>query len=144
RCALELAILDAYARHFQEPLSAVTRSIAPELCHSQPAVRYSGAITSSTGFKLRLVAWAYRLYGFRQVKVKVGIAGQDDLRRLRAVRRALGAGVQLRVDANEAWPAHEVVDRILELEPFGIECVEQPVSQADVAILSEIRGRIRT
>src|SRR5207249_4883400 len=30
RCAVELAALDAYGRHFGEPLAAVTRLLAPE------------------------------------------------------------------------------------------------------------------
>src|SRR5207248_1723007 len=31
RCAVELAVLDAFGRHFHEPLSAVTKLLAPEL-----------------------------------------------------------------------------------------------------------------
>jgi muconate cycloisomerase len=107
-------------------------------------VQYSGAITSSAGLKLKLVAWAYRLYGFRQVKVKVGIAEQDDPARLRAIRRRMGTAVELRVDANEAWAAEEAADRIRALEPFGIASVEQPVPHSDVATLSGIRRQVST
>ncbi|HEY1378412.1 MAG TPA: enolase C-terminal domain-like protein [Gemmataceae bacterium] len=142
RCAVELAVLDAYGRHFGEPLSAVTRLLEPTLYRPQPSVRYSGAVTSSDGLKLKLVAWLYRLYGFRQIKVKVGIPGQDDAVRLMAVRRRVGGAVELRVDANEAWPADAVADHIRALEPFGIVSVEQPVSHAEVAALAEIRQRI--
>src|SRR5262249_9614492 len=46
RCAVELALLDAYGRRFGEPLSAVTHLLAPELYQPRPWVRYSGAITS--------------------------------------------------------------------------------------------------
>ena len=107
RCALELAVLDAYGRRFGAPVSDVARLLAPDLHDPRPKVRYSGAITSAKGFKLRLAAWAMRLYGFRQLKVKVGIAGQDDVDRLRSIRRRVGAGMDLRIDANEAWPAAE-------------------------------------
>src|SRR5688572_27908207 len=31
RCAVELAVLDAFGRHFGEPLSAATRLLAPEM-----------------------------------------------------------------------------------------------------------------
>jgi L-Ala-D/L-Glu epimerase len=144
RCAVELALLDAYGRHFAEPLSAVTLLLEPALYQSRPWVRYSGAITSSDGLKLKLVAWAYRLYGFRQIKVKVGIAGQDDPKRLHAIRRRVGRKVELRIDANEAWSPADAVERIHELEPFGIAGVEQPVPHRDVASLAEIRQRIFT
>ena len=144
RCAVELALLDAFGRHFGEPLSSVTRQIVPRLFQRQESVQYSGAITSSAGLKLKLVAWAYRLYGFRQVKVKVGIAGQDDPARLRSLRRRIGRAAELRVDANEAWPAAEAADRIRALEPFGITSIEQPVSHTEVAALARIREQVTT
>src|SRR5947209_9925531 len=78
RCAVELAVLDAYGRYFREPLARVTALLAPELYEPRSWVRYSGVITSARGLRARLLAWGMRFYGFRQVKVKVGIAGHDD------------------------------------------------------------------
>jgi muconate cycloisomerase len=145
RCALELALLDAYGKRFGQPLSAVTRMAAPDLLRESPWVRYSGAITSAnTGFKIRLAALRLRLYGFRQVKVKVGMAGHDDVYRLSQIRRRAGWKIDVRVDANEAWPAADVVQRILALEPFGITAVEQPVPHADVDALADARRSIHT
>src|SRR5262249_36348810 len=104
RCAVEMALLDAYGRRFGQPLSAVVALLAPELAEPKPRVQYSGAITtSSTGLKIKALALGMRLYGFRHIKVKVGVAGHDDVARLRAVRRRSGAAMDLRVDANEAW-----------------------------------------
>src|SRR2546421_4555207 len=51
RCAVELAILDAYGRHFREPLASLTRLLAPDLYQPRSWVRYSGAITSAQGLK---------------------------------------------------------------------------------------------
>jgi muconate cycloisomerase len=144
RCALELALLDAFGKHFGRPVAAVTPQAAPELHEPREWVRYSTAITSAQGLKARLAATLMRLYGFRQCKVKVGIAGQDDVRRLRTIRRAVGPDMDLRVDANEAWSPGEVAERIQELEPFGITSVEQPVRHEDVACLAEVRRRVRT
>lgn len=144
RCAVELAFLDAYGRCFGESLSSVTRLLAGD-CYSPCAwVRYSTAITSAQGFKARLAALAMRLYRFRQMKVKVGIAGHDDPARLRAIRRWGGANMDLRVDANEAWQPGEVVERIRALEPYRITAVEQPVAHADVACLAEVRQQVTT
>ncbi len=143
RCAVELALLDAYGRRFGEPVSAVTRLLAPDLYSPQPWVRYSGAITSARGLKARLAGWAMRLYGFREVKVKVGIAGHDDVARLRGIRKSVGTRVGLRIDANEAWAPDEVVQRIRELEPFGLSAVEQPVEHAKVGTLAEVRKEVR-
>ncbi len=87
RCAVELALLDAFGQRIGEPLSRITALLAPE-CHApRPWVRYSGAITSARGLKLRITSWAQRFFGFHQLKVKVGIAGYDDVGRLKTIRR---------------------------------------------------------
>jgi muconate cycloisomerase len=143
RCAVELALLDAYGRHFGEPLSRVTQLLAPEHYQPRPWVRYSGAITSPRGAKAAVAALALWVYGFRQVKVKVGIPGRDDGQRLRTIRQALGRRIDLRVDANEAWPAAEAADRVRALAPFGVSAVEQPVPHADVAVLAEVRRQVK-
>ena len=141
RCAVELALLDAYGRRYGEPLSAVTRLLAPELHQPRAWVRYSGAITSAQGFKLRFAAWKMWLYRFRQLKVKVGLSGQDDVQRLGIIRRRVGRRMDIRIDANEAWTPANVCQRILELKPFGISAVEQPVPHASADVLAEVRSQ---
>jgi L-alanine-DL-glutamate epimerase-like enolase superfamily enzyme len=142
RCALELALLDAFGRRCRQPLSAITRLVAPELYQERASARYSGAITSSRGWKLRGAALAMRLYRFRQLKIKVGIAGYDDPDRLRRLRRLMGGRVDFRVDANEAWSPPEAVARIRELEPFGITAVEQPVAHIDIDVFARMRHEV--
>jgi L-alanine-DL-glutamate epimerase-like enolase superfamily enzyme len=142
RCAVEIAILDAFGKHFREPVSAATKFIAPELFEPKSKVRYSGAITSSQGWKARFNAWKMRLYGFVQLKVKVGIEGQDDVARLRSIRNRVGKSMDLRIDANEAWTPDNVADRILELKPFGISAVEQPLPHEQVKALAAVRGKV--
>jgi muconate cycloisomerase len=144
RCAIELALLDAFGKRCGEPLSRVTQLLAPDLYEPREDVRYSYVVTSAREFKLLLVCLLLRVYRFRQVKVKVGIAGYDDVSRLRTIRRLLRRSVDLRVDANEAWRPGEAAERIRELEPFGITSAEQPVPHADVAALAEVRRQVRT
>jgi muconate cycloisomerase len=139
RCAVELAVLDAYGRHFGEPLGRVTALLAPELHKPQPWVRYSGMISTNKRLKLRLYSLVTRLYRFRQVKIKVGIAGHDDTARMRLLRRWLGRNIDIRVDANEAWSPADVVRRIQELQLFGVSAFEQPVPHADAGCLKEAR-----
>jgi L-Ala-D/L-Glu epimerase len=97
---------------------------------------------SAAGRKARWAAGALRVYRFRQIKVKVGIAGQDDARRLKSIRYWAGGRMDLRVDANEAWSPADVVPRIRALEPFRISAVEQPVPHADVDVLAEVRRQV--
>lgn len=140
RCAVELALLDAYGRAFDRPVSEVTHLLAPDLYQPREQVRYSGAITSASGWKARWAAWKMWIYGFQQLKVKVGIEGQDDVDRLGAIRRRVGRKMDIRIDANEAWTPDNAVQKILELKPFGITAVEQPVAHAQAACLARVRA----
>jgi L-alanine-DL-glutamate epimerase-like enolase superfamily enzyme len=143
RCAIELALLDAFGKHFQHPLSDVTKLIAhDDLYEPREFVRYSGAITSAEGFKARFAAWKMWIYGFRQLKIKVGIEGQNDIERVGVIRRRVGRKMDIRIDANEAWTPDNVRQRILELKPFNITCVEQPVPHEQAAVLREVRREV--
>jgi muconate cycloisomerase len=145
RCALELAVLDAYGRRFEAPLSAAVKlADVPGLrVNDRPGwVRYSGAITASSRARECYSALKMWLYGFRQVKLKVGVPGQDDAARLRALRAILGRRMDLRLDANEAWPAVEAVDRVRPLLPFRPSVLEQPVRHDEVAALAGLRLRL--
>ena len=144
RCAVELAVLDAFGRAFGEPLMNVTKLLAPELYEPRQEVRYSGVIGHPKGWKSRVYPLVYRLAGFGQVKLKVGIPGTDDVKRVRRMRKWLGKAIDLRLDANEAWPPAEAAARIRALEPFGITSVEQPVRHEDVAALAGVRKQINT
>lgn len=145
RCAVEIALLDAYGRAFGEPLCNVTKYISPDRYQFRDKVQYSGAITSAkSGVKIRFASWRMRLFGVGQIKVKVGIEGHDDAYRLRMIRGRVGPKIDLRVDANEAWPAGVAAEKIAELEPYGISAVEQPVPHAEVERLADIRKRVKT
>src|SRR5438874_4228223 len=72
RCAVELALLDAFGRALGEPLTKVTELAAPDLYKFRPEVQYSAAITRGKGWKARLYCLVFRLAGVRQVKIKVG------------------------------------------------------------------------
>jgi L-Ala-D/L-Glu epimerase len=144
-CALELAVLDAFGRRFGEPAGrAIDLSPAEGLRRNatpQP-VRYSGAITAESTLGEWRTAVKIRIYGFHQVKVKVGTRGQDDPRRLKALRWILGRRMDIRLDANEAWSPSELVERVETLRRFHPTALEQPVPHAQVDALAELRPRL--
>ena len=144
RCAVELAMLDAFGKAYGETLMSVTQLLAPKLYAPQPQVRYSGIIMGSKPWKMRLMASFYRWLGFQQIKVKVGVEGVDDVTRLRKLRRWLGPKLDIRIDANEAWSPADAAAKMQELEPFGISSVEQPIAHEEFAQLASIRSQIKT
>ena len=74
--------------------------------------------------------------GFLTLKVKVGTGA--DLDRIQAIRATCGPDVMLRVDANSAWSAEEAVDALADLEPLGLQLVEQPCRTLDE--MAEVRS----
>ena len=76
------------------------------------------------------------------MKTKVGVAGQDDERRIKWFRRILGPWVDLRLDANEAWPAAGLLERVEPLRRFSLSVLEQPVPHAEVMALSDLRRQL--
>jgi L-Ala-D/L-Glu epimerase len=144
-CALELAVLDAFGRRLGEPAGrAIDLATADGLKRNaapQP-VRYSGAITAESALGEWKTAVKIRIYGFHQVKVKVGTRGQDDPRRLRVMRWILGRRMDIRLDANEAWSPSELIERVEPLRRFHPTALEQPVPHSQVDSLAELRPRL--
>jgi L-alanine-DL-glutamate epimerase-like enolase superfamily enzyme len=83
--------------------------------------------------------------GFRTFYLKVGSDNPvDDIERVEAVRDGAGPDALIRVDANEAWSAGATIRMVREMERFGLELVEQPVSGRNLAEMAYVRSRINT
>jgi len=67
--------------------------------------------------------------GYKTLKIKVGLDSQMDIKRIQAIRDAIGYDIDLRLDANQGWKPKEAVVLLRKMEDkgFNIELVEQPV-----------------
>ena len=141
RCAVELSVLDAFGKLFEEPVSMVTQHYreASLIRKTRVEVQYSGIITADTPVRERLSAAKIRLYGFSQCKVKIGMPGVDDIQRMERLRFWLGSRIDLRLDVNEGWRSSDVRARVEPLLRFEPSSIEQPVPHAEVLALSELR-----
>jgi len=77
--------------------------------------------------------------GFTTIKVKVGSDAAADVRRVRAVRHAIGPYIALTVDANCGWPVETAIRAIREMHDCGLALVEQPTPDGDYAALARVR-----
>uniref|UniRef100_A0A942YE03 o-succinylbenzoate synthase n=1 Tax=Neobacillus citreus TaxID=2833578 RepID=A0A942YE03_9BACI len=83
-----------------------------------------------------------RYPGCTTAKVKVAEPGttiDDDVARVRAVRRTMGPQAAVRVDANGLWSVDEATRALERLAPFDLQYAEQPVPT--VADLASLRDR---
>jgi L-alanine-DL-glutamate epimerase-like enolase superfamily enzyme len=81
--------------------------------------------------------------GFRTFYLKVGSENSnDDIERVEALRDGAGPDALIRVDANEAWSSATAIRIVGEMERFGLELVEQPVSGRNLSEMAYVRSRI--
>jgi L-fuconate dehydratase len=70
--------------------------------------------------------------GWTHFKVKVGGPLEDDRRRVRLVREAIGPDCRLMIDANQRWDVGEAIARVHSLAEFDLWWMEEPTSPDDV------------
>ncbi|WP_454832409.1 L-fuconate dehydratase [Pseudoxanthomonas wuyuanensis] len=80
--------------------------------------------------------------GFRTIKLKVGLSVEDDIRRCRLAREAIGPDVAMAVDANQRWDVGPAIAWMKQLAQFDIAWIEEPTSPDDVLGHAAIRRGI--
>ena len=133
RCAVETALMDLRGRRTGKGLGEEEQDEAVE-CNATLVAGAPEAVAAEAE------RWARE--GFSTFKLKLGAetANEADMRlrlrsrragdveMVRAVRLALGPGVRIRVDANEAWDLETARATLAALEEFDVELAEQPVA----------------
>ena len=76
--------------------------------------------------------------GFRALKIKVGLDLFEDIKRVSAVREAVGAKVELRVDANQGYTVEQAISFAEAMRSLDVVVIEQPVSASDLAGLKRV------
>lgn len=82
--------------------------------------------------------------GYRTLKIKVGKDSKLDIERMKAIRKAVGYGVKLRIDANQGWDPKEAVSTLRRIEDAAvdIELVEQPVIASNLEGLKLVTDNV--
>lgn len=84
--------------------------------------------------------------GYTALKLKVGTDAALDIKRVQAIRTAVGPEVKIRLDANQGWGPKEAVRTIRKFEDMGldIELIEQPVKAHDFNGLKYVTNHVET
>ena len=137
RAWLEMALYDAWAKHWNLPLWQHFGGASPALTTDMTVP----LIAPEEAAALALNAWHE---GFRALKIKVGdpLGADADLARIEAIVRAV-SGLRLRIDANQAFAPDDAVKFAHALTASGavIELLEQPVAKEDIAGLKYVKER---
>ncbi|MGO4502546.1 L-fuconate dehydratase [Dyella sp. 2YAF14] len=104
-----------------------------------PAYTTSPGWLGYTDEKMQRLARKAVADGFRTIKLKVGLRMEDDLRRCRLAREAVGPDIAIAVDANQRWDVQTAIEWLKPLKDIGLAWVEEPTNPDDVLGHAAIR-----
>ena len=139
KAALDIAVYDLFGKCFGIPLyklfGGYCRSLETDLTISLNAPE------EMVRDSLEAVA-----EGYTALKLKVGNEPALDIKRVQAIRSAVGRDIKIRLDANQGWSAKEAVRTIRRFEADGldIELIEQPVKAHDFEGLKYVTDHVET
>jgi L-alanine-DL-glutamate epimerase-like enolase superfamily enzyme len=121
KAAVDIAIFDLIAQEARRPLHAYLGARRDRM----PTDMTIGLMGQDDAVA-RARRWVE--VGFRALKMKVGHDPKADFRRVQAIRKAVGPGVEIRVDGNQGYAWRDALDFAKRARGLGIAFFEQPVS----------------
>ncbi|WP_405782146.1 enolase C-terminal domain-like protein [Streptomyces sp. NBC_00859] len=127
---------------------AILRAAEPGRTERAARLRADGypAYTTSPGWlgysdeKLVRLAQEAVAAGFGQIKLKVGADLDDDVRRMKLARAAVGPGIRVAVDANQRWDVADALRWMDALAPYDPHWIEEPTSPDDILGHAAVRA----
>ncbi|MFI2296590.1 enolase C-terminal domain-like protein [Isoptericola sp. NPDC019571] len=130
-----LEILRAGARGRSERVAELT-------AHGYPAYTTTPGWLGYSDEKLVRLSRQAVADGFDLIKLKVGGSLDDDRRRLRLAREAVGPDVRIAIDANQRWEVDEAIEWVNALAEFQPWWIEEPTSTDDILGHAAIRRAV--
>ncbi len=137
---IDIALWDIKGKHYREPVWRLLGGAQNPV----PAYITFGLLEYEQD---QLVAMAKRWTGEGHDKLKMVVAAdrgenpRKDYARAKAVRDAVGEGVELMMDANYLFSLNRALELCRLAEPLGITWLEEPVYQNDARLLAQLRQR---
>ncbi|WP_270089524.1 mandelate racemase/muconate lactonizing enzyme family protein [Sphingobacterium sp. SYP-B4668] len=133
KSAFDMALYDIAAKHAGQPLYKFLGGQRREIVTD---------ITLGIASAEEMAVKALRLKegGAFALKVKLGKGPQEDIERIRSIRKAVGFDLPIRIDANQGWSYDGAVEALQGLEAFKIQFCEQPMRTYNDHLLTELRS----
>ncbi len=125
--AVEIALLDLFAQRAGQGIEAFLGLPPPR------AVTVSAVFGVTGRAAAGAIGAGYRMFGMTDAKVKLSRDAAADLARLAIIRRALGQGARLRVDANNLFQVAGDCVAHLDAVQAPVWAIEEPLAPRDFA-----------
>ena len=136
KAAIDMALWDIMGNSLDMPVHRLMGGSKPE------KIPNVGLVGIDKPEVVADVAEGFVKKGYQGIRLK--IAPGSDVDCVAAVRDAIGGGVDLRVDCNQGYRTAEAVKMIRDIEPYGIEFVEQPTVWWDFKGMAEVAMAVDT
>jgi len=134
KAAVDMALYDLSAKNLHVPLYKLLGGM---FRHAVPINRHIGICPVDEAVSL---ASGFVAEGYLNLKMKIGSDADDDIRRVKSVREAVGESVNIRVDANQGYDLRSAHKVLHALEDQNLEYCEQPLPAWDMAGLKALKG----
>ena len=133
KSAFDIALHDIIGQHRQVPLY--------KLYGGKNNKQLVTDYTVSLGDPEKMAADALKIkkQGYPSIKIKLGDSGKKDIERIKMIRKAVGAKIPLRIDANQGWSVKEAIETLKALEKYDIEHCEEPIAKWNFMRLRKIK-----
>ncbi|MHC8948158.1 mandelate racemase/muconate lactonizing enzyme family protein [Sphingobacterium hungaricum] len=132
KSAFEMALFDLAAKHANLPLYKFLEGAVREIT-TDITVGISSAEEMATK------ALAFKENGAEILKVKLGKQPADDIERIKAIRKAVGFDIPIRIDANQGWSFEQAIEALQGMEAYKIQFCEQPMRTYNDHLLPQLR-----
>jgi L-alanine-DL-glutamate epimerase-like enolase superfamily enzyme len=136
-CAIELAILDAFARDGHETVERLLS--LPEL---DGAFRYTAVLGDAPPQAFKAAADQYRRFGFSDFKLKLSGDLERDRSKMAVMRGLDTDPVRVRVDANNLWSDADEAIRFLRSLDYPLFAIEEPLGPNQYDQLAHMSGAL--
>jgi len=136
KAAIDMALWDIKGKSLDMPVHRLMGGSKPE------KIPNVGLVGIDKPEVVADVAEVFVKEGYQGIRLK--IAPGCDVDCVAAVRDAIGGNVDLRVDCNQGYRTVEAVKMIRDIEPYGIEFVEQPTVWWDFNGMAEVAMAVDT
>ncbi len=144
KAAVELALLDAYGKENKK--SVLELFATPFEITPRPTITYSGIISAEQPAVVAKILEQYKKIGIKQIKLKVGKDLETDIKNIKLAQEIIGEGVEIRVDANEAWNLETAMRNLACFSDLKVVCVEQPMPKSSrddyPTLLNFLKGKM--
>jgi L-alanine-DL-glutamate epimerase-like enolase superfamily enzyme len=120
KSAFDMALYDIAAKHAGLPLYKL-------LGGTRRAVESDITIGIAAPGVMATKAVEFKKSGANILKIKLGKYAVEDVERIKQIRAVVGAGLKIRIDANQGWSYADAVYALQALGQYDIEFCEQPM-----------------